>query len=144
MKTNDIKVALMFILWGIIASVGIATMCSSCTTATASQLADSLVTYDEYYSTTEKLLNEIDEVHDWSTQYADSGKEENIGYYHIRYVLKDTKGMTIAETYKALKSYYRETQELLQMLEEDYGWSDTIGEGDTYCEWIEVYKKIHK
>lgn len=117
---------------------------TSCTTASASQLADSLVTYDEYYSTTEKLLNEIDEVHDWSTQYADNGKEENIGYYHIRYVLKDTKGMTIAETYKNLKTYYQETQELLQMLEDDYGWSDTAGEGDTYCEWVEVYKKIHK
>jgi len=115
---------------------------TSCTTASASQLADSLVTYDEYYSTTEKLLNEIDEVHDWSTQYADNGKEENIGYYHIRYVLKDTKGMTIAETYKNLKTYYQETQELLQMLEDDYGWLDTVGEGDTYCEWVELYKKI--
>lgn len=117
---------------------------TSCTIATASQLADSLIIYNEYYSTTEKLLGEIDEVHDWSTQYSDSGKEENIGYYHIRYVLKDTKGMTIAETYKNLKTYYQETQELLQMLEEDYGWNDTVGEGDTYCEWVEVYKKIHK
>ena len=52
--------------------------------------------------------------------------------------------MTIAETYKNLKTYYQETQELLQMLEKDYGWSDTVGEGDTYCEWVEVYKKIHK
>lgn len=144
MKTNDIKVAIAFIAWAIIASIGIAIMCSSCTTATASQLADSLIIYDEYYSTTEKLLNEIDEVHNWSTQYSDTGKEENIGYYHIQYVLKDTKGMTIAETYKNLKAYYRETQELLQMLEEDYGWGDTVGEGDTYCEWVEVYKKIHK
>ena len=117
---------------------------TSCTTATASQLADSLVTYDEYYSTTEKLLNEIDEVHDWSTQYADNGKEENIGYYHIRYVLKDTKGMTIAETYKNLKTYYQETQELLNILEDDYNWLDTVGEGDLYSEWVEVYKKIHK
>ena len=117
---------------------------TSCTTASASQLADSLVTYDEYYTVTEKLLNEIDEVNDWSTEYADNGKEENIGYYHIRYVLKDTKGMTIAETYRNLKTYYQETQELLQMLEDDYGWSDTVGEGDTYCEWVEVYKKIHK
>ena len=144
MKTNDIKIALAFIAWAIIASIGIILMCSSCTTSTASQLADSLIIYDEYYSTTEKLLNEIDEVHDWSTEYADNGKEENIGYYHIQYVLKDTKGMTIAETYKNLKTYYQETQELLQMLEEDYGWSDTVGEGDTYCEWVEVYKKIHK
>lgn len=122
--------------------VGICT--TSCTVSTASQLADSLIIYDEYYTTTEKLLDEIDKVHDWSTEYADSGKEENIGYYSIKYVLKDTKGMTIAETYKALKTYYQETQELLDMLEDDYGWLDTVGEGDTYCEWIEVYKKIHK
>lgn len=142
MKTNDIKTSIMFAICIVIVCIGISVMCTSCTTATASQLADSLVTYDEYYTVTEKLLNEIDEVHDWSTQYADNGKEENIGYYHIRYVLKDTSGMTIGETYKALKSYYQETQELLQMLEDDYGWSDTVGEGDTYCEWIEVYKKI--
>ena len=142
MKTNDIKVAIAFIAWAIIASIGIAIMCSSCTTATASQLADSIIIYDEYYSTTEKLLNEIDEVHNWSTQYSDTGKEENIGYYHIQYVLKDTKGMTIAETYKNLKTYYQETQELLQMLEEDYGWSDTVGEGDTYNEWCKILKQI--
>lgn len=137
---TTVVVYILLIVTYIIVGLGF----TSCTTATASQLADSLVTYDEYYSTTEKLLNEIDEVHDWSTQYADNGKEENIGYYHIRYVLKDTKGMTIAETYKNLKIYYQETQELLQMLEEDYGWSDTVGEGDTYCKWAEVYKKIHK
>ena len=52
--------------------------------------------------------------------------------------------MTIAETYKNLKTYYQETQELLQMLEDDYGWSDTVGEGDLYGEWVNVYKKIHK
>ena len=142
MKTNDIKIALAFIAWAIIAYIGIAIMCTSCTTSTASQLADSLIIYDEYYSTTEKLLNEIDEVHDWSTRYSDSGKEENIGYYHIRYVLKDTKGMTIAETYKNLKTYYQETQELLQMLEEDYGWSDTVGEGNLYNEWYKIQKQI--
>lgn len=134
----------MFALCIVIACIGISVICTGCTTATASQLADSLIIYDEYYSTTEKLLNEIDEVHDWSTKYADNGKEENIGYYHIQYVLKDTKGMTISETYKNLKTYYQETQELLQMLEEDYGWSDTVGEGDTYCKWVDVYKKIHK
>ena len=78
MKTNDIKIALAFVAWCIIASIVIAIMCTSCTIASASQLADSLIIYDEYYSTTEKLLNEIDEVHDWSTQYADNGKEENI------------------------------------------------------------------
>lgn len=142
MKTNDIKVALAFIAWAIIACIGIALMCSSCTAATASKLADSLIIYDEYYSTTEKLLGEIDEVHDWSTEYADNGKEENIGYYHIQYVLKDTKGMTIAETYKNLKAYYQETQELLQMLEDDYEWSDTVGEGDLYQDWYKVYKQI--
>src|SRR5574344_751132 len=135
---------IFIIIIGLVAFCIVGICTTSCTTATASQLADSLVTYDEYYTVTEKLLDEIDEVHDWSTRYADNGKEENIGYYHIRYVLKDTKGMTIAETYKALKSYYRETQELLQMLEDDYGWIDTVGEGDTYCEWVEVYKKIHK
>lgn len=144
MKANDIKIALAFIAWAIIASIGIALMCTSCTSASASQLADSLVTYDEYYTVTEKLLDEIDEVHDWSTQYADNGKEENIGYYHIRYVLRDTKGMTIVEAYKNLKTYYKETQELLNMLEEDYNWLDTIGEGDLYTKWIKVYKKIHK
>ena len=144
MKTNDIKIGIMSVICIVIACIGISVMCTSCTTATASQLADSLVTYDEYYTVTEKLLNEIDKTHNWSTQYADSGKEENIGYYHIRYVLRDTREMTISETYKALKSYYRETQELLQMLEDDYDWLDTVGEGDTYCEWVEVYKKIHK
>lgn len=144
MKTNDIKISIMFAICIVIACIGINVMCTSCTTATASKLADSLVTYDKYYTVTEKLLGEIDGVHDWSTQYSDTGKEENIGYYHIQYILKNNYGMTINETYKALKTYYQETQELLQMLEEDYGWSDTVGEGDTYCEWVEVYKKIHK
>lgn len=143
MKTFINTTVVAYILL-IVAYVVVGLGLTSCTTATASQLADSLVTYDEYYSTTEKLLNEIDEVHDWSTQYADNGKEENIGYYHIRYVLKDTKGMTIAETYKNLKTYYQETQELLQMLEEDYGWSDTVGEGDLYCEWCNITKKIQQ
>lgn len=143
MKTFINATVVAYILF-IVAYVAVGLGFTSCTTATASQLADSLVTYNEYYSVTEKLINEIDEVHDWSTQYADNGKEENIGYYHIRYVLKDTKGMTIAETYKNLKTYYQETQELLQMLEEDYGWSDTVGEGDTYCEWCNVTKKIQR
>ena len=143
MKTFINTTVVAYILL-IVAYIAVGLGLTSCTTATASQLADSLVTYDEYYSTTEKLLNEIDEVHDWSTEYADNGKEENIGYYHIRYVLKDTKGMTIAETYKALKSYYRETQDLLLMLEEDYDWLDTIGEGDTYVEWCNVLKDIRK
>lgn len=141
MKTF-INIAVVAYILVIVACIIVGPAC--CITTTASQLADSLVTYKEYYIVTEKLINEIDEVYDWPTQYADNGKEENIGYYHIRYVLKDTKGMTIAETYKALKSYYRETQELLQMLEDDYGWIDTVGEGDTYCEWVEVYKKIPK
>lgn len=144
MKTNDIKTGIMSAICIVIACIGISVMCTSCTTATASQLADSLIIYDEYYTTTEKLIGEIDKVHNWSTEYADSGKEENIGYYSIKYVLKDTSSMTLAETYKTFKAYYRETQDLLQMLEEDYGWLDTVGEGDTYCEWVEVYKKIHK
>lgn len=146
-KIKQIKEAylgLMFMVVIALVAFCIIGMCTSCTTATASQLADSLVTYDEYYSTTEKLLNEIDKVHDWSTQYSDSGKEENIGYYHIRYILKDTKGMTISETYKALKTYYQETQELLQMLEDDYNWLDTVGEGDLYTEWFNIYKKIQR
>lgn len=143
-QIREAYLGLMFIVLIAFVAFCIIGMCTSCTTATASQLADSLVTYDEYYTVTEKLLNEIDEVHDWSTEYADNGKEENIGYYHIRYVLKDTKGMTIAETYKNLKTYYQETQELLKMLEEDYGWSDTVGEGDTYCEWCNITKKIQQ
>ena len=138
-KTTVIAYILLIVAYLI---VGICT--TSCTVSTASQLADSLIIYDEYYTATEKLLNEIDKVHDWSTEYADSGKEENIGYYSIKYVLKDTSSMTLAETYKTLKAYYQETQELLDMLEEDYGWLDTVGEGDTYCEWVEVYKKIYK
>ena len=141
-QIREAYLGLMFMIAIALVAFCIIGMCSSCTTATASQLADSLIIYDEYYSTTEKLLGEIDEVHDWSRQYADSGKEENIGYYHIRYILKDTKGMTIAETYKNLKTYYQETQELLQMLEEDYGWLDTVGEGDTYCEWCKILKQI--
>lgn len=143
MKTFINTTVIVYILL-IVAYIAVGLGLTSCSSATASQLADSLIIYNEYYITTEKLLNEIDEVHDWSTQYSDSGKEENIGYYHIRYVLKDTKGITIAETYKNLKTYYQETQELLQMLEEDYGWSDTVGEGDTYCEWCETLKKIQK
>ena len=115
---------------------------TSCTTATASELADSIIVYNDYYKSTEKLLAEIDKDHDWSTSYADSGKEENIGYYHVRYVLRDTGGMTIAETYKALKSYYRETQDLLSMLEEEFNWLDTTGEGDVYTEWCDVQKQI--
>lgn len=143
MKTFINTTVVVYILL-IVAYIIIGLGFTSCTTATASQLADSIICYNEYYTITEKLLGEIDDVYNWSTEYADNGKEENIGYYHIRYVLKDTSGMTIAETYKALKSYYQETQELLDMLEYDYGWSDTVGERDLYVEWIDVYKKIHK
>ena len=144
MKTNDIKTGIMFAICIVIVCIGISVMCSSCTTATASELADSIVIYDDYYKTTEKLLTEIDNDHDWSTFYADSGKEEDFGYYHVRYILRDTGGMTIAETYKALKSYYRETQDLLLMLEEDFNWLDTTGEGDTYIEWCKILKKIQR
>ena len=115
---------------------------TSCTTATASELADSIIVYNDYYKSTEKLLAEIDKDHDWSTSYADSGKEEDFGYYHVRYVLRDTGGMTIAETYKALKAYYRESQDLLLMLLNDFDWLDTTGEGDVYVEWYDVQKQI--
>lgn len=129
---------------GILALVIFCMFTTSCSSATASQLADSIIVYNEYYKATEKLLTEIDKDYDWSTSYADSGKEENFGYYHIQYILRDTKGMTIAETYKTLKSYYQESQILLDELENDYNWLDTTGEGDTYCEWCEILKKIEQ
>lgn len=138
-KTTVVLYILLIVAY-VIAGLGL----TSCTTATASELADSIVIYNDYYKTTEKLLTEIDNDHDWSTFYADSGKEEDLGYYHVRYVLRDTGGMTIAETYKTLKTYYLETQDLLLMLEEDFDWLDTTGEGDTYVEWIEIYKKIQR
>lgn len=135
----------LLIIWliGVLALV-IGCMFTSCSSATASQLADSLIIYNDYYKATEKLLTEIDKDYDWSTSYADSGKEENLGYYHIQYILRDTKGMTIAETYKTLKSYYQESQILLDALEDDYNWLDGTGEGDVYCEWCEILKKIEQ
>ena len=143
MKTFIKTTVVLFILL-IVAYVIAGLELTSCTTATASELADSIVIYNDYYKTTEKLLTEIDNDHDWSTFYADSGKEEDFGYYHVRYVLRDTRGMTIAETYKALKAYYQETQDLLLVLEEDFNWLDTTGEGDTYIEWCKILKKIQR
>ena len=143
MKTFIKTTVVLFILL-IVACVIAVLGLTSCTTATASELADSIVIYNDYYKTTEKLLTEIDNDHDWSTFYADSGKEEDFGYYHVRYVLRDTRGMTIAETYKALKTYYQETQDLLLVLEEDFNWLDTTGEGDTYIEWCKILKKIQR
>ena len=138
-KTTVVLYILLIVAY-VIAGLGL----TSCTTSTASELADSIVIYNDYYKTTEKLLTEIDNDHDWSTFYADSGKEEDLGYYHVRYVLRDTRGMTIAETYKTLKTYYRETQDLLLMLEEDFNWLDTTSEGDTYIEWCNAQKAIRR
>ena len=143
MKTNDIKIILAFIAWAIVASISIALMCS-CTTATAQQTADSLAIYNQYYDLTEKLLDEIEVETGWSTSYANSGKEEKCDYYTARYALTNTKGVTLANTLKLHKVYFKESQKLLNMLEEDYGWSDTVGEGDLYTEWIATYKKIQK
>ena len=142
MKTNDIKIILAFIAWAIIASIGIAIMCSSCTTATAQQTADSLAIYNQYYDLTEKLLDEIEVETGWSTSYADSGKEEKCDYYTARYALTNTKGVTLANTLKLHKVYFKESQKLLNMLEEDYNWLDGTGEGDLYSEWCKIYKKI--
>lgn len=144
MKTNDIKVALAFIVWAIVASIGIAIMCTSCTAATAQQTADSIVVYNDYFDLTEKLLDEIEVETGWSASYADSGKEEKCDYYTARYALTNTKGVTLANTLKLHKTYFVESQKLLNMLEEDYGWSDTIGEGDTYCEWCKILKQIKR
>lgn len=144
MKTNDIKMGIMFAICIVIACIGIGVMCSSCTTATAQQTADSLAIYNQYYDLTEKLLDEIEVETGWSTSYADSGKEEQTTYYEARWNLKNTALTTLSNTLELNKWYYRESQKLLNMLEEDYDWLDTVGEGDTYCEWVEVYKKIHK
>ena len=140
-KTFDSLVTIWLVV--ILIIVASCMFTTSCTT-TASQIADSIIVYNEYYKATEKLLDEIDKDYDWSTSYADSGKEENFGYYHIQYILRDTKGMSITQTYKALKSYYQESQILLDALEDDYNWLDGTGEGDVYCEWADVCKKIHK
>ena len=143
MKTNDIKIALMFILCGIIAVIGMVVVCS-CTTATAQQTSDSIAVYNDYFDLTEKLLDEIEVETNWSTTYADSGKEEQTTYYEARWCLKNTKLTTLTNTLELNKWYYRESQKLLLMLEEDYDWLDTVGEGDLYCEWVELLKKIQR
>lgn len=142
MKTNDIKITLAFIAWAIVASIGIAIMCTSCTTASASQLADSIAIYNQYYDLTEKLLDEIEVETGWSTSYADSGKEEECDYYTARYTLTNTKGVTLANTLELHKVYFKESQKLLNILEEDYNWLDGTGEGDLYGEWCKIQKQI--
>ena len=117
---------------------------TSCTTATAQQTADSIAVYNEYFDLTEKLLDEIEVETGWSTSYADNGREEECDYYTARYALTNTKGVTLANTLELHKVYFKESQKLLNMLEEDYNWLDGTGEGDLYSEWVEVYKKIHK
>ena len=124
--------------------IGIGVMCTSCTTATAQQTSDSLAIYNQYYDLTEKLLDEIEVETGWSTEYADTGKEEKCDYYTARYALINTKGVTLTNTLELHKVYFKESQKLLNMLENDYNWLDGTGEGDLYGEWIEVYKKIHK
>ena len=144
MKTNDIKIVIAFIAWAIIASISIAIMCTSCTTSTASQLADSLIIYNQYYDLTEKLLDEIEVETSWSTEYANTCKEEKCDYYTARYALTNTKGVTLANTLELHKVYFKESQKLLNMLEEDYNWLDGTGEGDLYVEWCNITKKIQQ
>lgn len=144
MKTNDIKIDIMFAICIVIACIGISVMCTSCTTATAQQTSDSLAIYNQYYDLTEKLLDEIDVETDWSTKYADSGKEEQTTYYEARWNLKNTKLTTLTNTLELNKWYYRESQKLLNMLEEDYNWLDGTGEGDLYSEWCNITKKIQQ
>ena len=117
---------------------------TSCTTMTAQQTSDSIAVYAQYYDATEKLLDAIDADTDWSTQYADNGKEEHIGYYDARYNVINTKGATLRATLSYYKAYYKESQTLLNMLEDDYNWLDGTAEGDLYTEWITIYKAIAK
>lgn len=144
MPFNSNQFMKRLVIIGLVANL--LTLCvftTSCT-STASQMADSLVVYDQYYRTTEKLLSEIDKTYDWSTEWADSGKEENIDYYWIRYDINYTKGLSISQTLNHLRRYHNETQRLLLMLEEQYGWSDTVGESDLYCEWYNINKQLNK
>ena len=120
--------------------VGICT--TSCTTATAQQTSDSIAVYAQYYDATEKLLDDIEVNTGWSTIYADTGKEERTTYYEARWAIKNQKLTTLSNTLELYKWYYKESQNLLNMLENDYNWLDTSGEGDLYVEWCEIYKKI--
>ena len=142
MKTNDIKIGIMFAICIVIACIGISVMCTSCTTATAQQTADSLAIYNNYFDLTEKLLDEIEVETGWSTSYADNGKEEQTTYYEARWNLKNTKLTTLTNTLELNKWYYRESQKLLLMLDNDYNWSDTVAEGDLYVEWCKILKQI--
>ena len=143
-QIREAYLGLMFMVLIALVAFCIIGMCTSCTTATASQLADSIAVYNEYFDLTEKLLDEIEVETGWSTSYADNGREEECDYYTARYALTNTKGVTLANTLRLHKTYFAESQKLLNMLEDNYNWLDTVGEGDLYSEWVEVYKKIHK
>lgn len=144
MKTNDIKIGIMFAICIVIACIGISVMCTSCTTATAQQTADSIAIYNQYYDLTEKLLDDIEVNTGWSTTYADNGKEEHTTYYEARWAIKNQKLTTLSNTLELCKWYYKESQNLLNMLEDDYNWLDTTGEGDLYQEWYNVQKAIRR
>ena len=145
METNEINKAKHdFFVFVILIAIGIIGLvcCSSCTTMTAQQTSDSIAIYSEYYDATEKLLDDIEVNTDWSTTYADNGKEERTTYYEARWNLKNTKLTTLTNTLELNKWYYRESQKLLLMLDNDYNWSDTVAEGDLYQDWYKVYKQI--
>lgn len=136
------------ILWATIATAAcILSVCS--TSCTSAQALDSLTIYDQYYHATEKLLSEIEDYHDWSTQYADMGREEDFDYYEIKWELNhygfmhEGEEITPAKRYELLHMYYVDTQKLLTMLENDYGWLDTVGESDLYCEWCNINKQLN-
>lgn len=141
MKTFINTTVVAYILL-IVAYIVVGFRLTSCTTATAQQTADSLAIYNNYFDLTEKLLDEIEVETGWSTSYADNGKEEKCDYYTARYTLTNTKGVTLANTLKLHKVYFEESQKLLNILEDDYNWLDTVGEGDSYQDWYNVYKKI--
>ena len=147
METNEINKAKHdFFVFVILIAIGIIGLmcCSSCTTMTAQQTSDSIAVYAQYYDATEKLLDDIEVNTDWSTTYADNGKEERTTYYEARWAIKNQKLTTLSNTLELYKWYYKESQTLLNMLEDDYNWLDTTGEGDLYTEWIATYKAIAK
>lgn len=147
METNEINKAKHdFFVFVILVTVGLIGLvcCSSCTTMTAKQTSDSIAVYAQYYDATEKLLDDIEVNTGWSTTYADNGKEEHTTYYEARWAIKNQKLTTLSNTLELYKWYYKESQTLLNMLEDDYNWLDTTGEGDLYTEWITTYKTIAK
>ena len=143
MKTFINTTVIVYILL-IIAYVVVGLGFTSCTTMTAQQTSDSIAVYAQYYDATEKLLDDIEVNTDWSTTYADNGKEQHTAYYEARWAIKNQKLTTLSNTLELYKWYYKESQTLLNMLEDDYNWLDTTGEGDLYTEWIATYKKIQK